>query len=123
MAVEGESLRGRLTREKQLPIEEAVRTATEVETLWLRGCATVNPSRRKGGRHPMNADQTIFEKVVAHAMSGQGAPGVWVRATERSQASSPLRGCPPSGAVSGITRPSRRWWPRREYYETTLGPF
>ena len=49
MAVEGESLRGRLTREKQLPIEEAVQTATEVATLWLRGCATVNPSRRKGG--------------------------------------------------------------------------
>jgi hypothetical protein len=40
--VEGESLRDRLSREKQLPIPDAVRIATEVAGAWTTPTATAS---------------------------------------------------------------------------------
>ena len=51
--IEGESLRDRLTREKQLPIADAVRIATEVaECARLRPPSQRHPSRHQAGEHP-----------------------------------------------------------------------
>ena len=51
--IEGESLRDRLQREKQLPVDDAVRITTEVaERARLRPPPWRDPSRHQAGEHP-----------------------------------------------------------------------
>ena len=51
--VEGETLRDRLEREQQLPVDDAVRIAGEVaDALRLRAHARRHPSRHQAGEHP-----------------------------------------------------------------------
>ena len=51
--VEGESLRDRLSREKQLPIDTALQIAREVaDALSYAHCPRRDPSRHQAGEHP-----------------------------------------------------------------------
>jgi hypothetical protein len=91
--VEGESLRDRLTRDKQLPVDEALRLTRELAMRWAtpiaRASSTATSSRRTcpaGAGHAVVADFGI-----ARAVSER-----WGRASHRNR---------PFGGDTGVHEP------------------
>ena len=77
--VEGESLRARLEREKQLPVDEAVRIAVAIAgRARLRARARRHPSRPQAREHPAaaTAQPVVADFGIALAVSNAGGSRV-----------------------------------------------
>ena len=71
--VEGESLRDRLRRERQLPVEDALRIAREAAAgAAVRPRARRGPPRHQAGEHPAHRDGNtlVADFGIARALGG-----------------------------------------------------
>ena len=75
--VEGESLRDRLNREKQLPVDEAIRIAARGgRARWTTPTARCDPPRHQAGEHPAHDGRALvadFGIALAREQGGRDA--------------------------------------------------